>query len=144
MMRFFILILFMTNIYFSPIFKREVDAVEEWLRSNYTFHLMRDNTYHGSIILAGTFHLRKVYYLLPSIERSRRRDFQTDNDVTRCLIYSRKGMWGAKVHQRRDLVEGLMRALIQSSQNQDRGQDQSSLANIVWPAAKFDVVYMSS
>ncbi len=37
----------------SIIWRREVDAVEEWLRSKYTFHLMRDSTAHGSIILAG-------------------------------------------------------------------------------------------
>jgi len=37
----------------SIIFRREVDAVEEWLKSNYTFHLMRDHRGHGSIILAG-------------------------------------------------------------------------------------------
>ena len=37
----------------SIIFPREVDAVREWLPSNYTFHLMRDHKGHGSIILAG-------------------------------------------------------------------------------------------
>ena len=42
----------------SLIFKREVDAVNEWLQSNYTFHLMRDNTYHGSLILAGNSNIR--------------------------------------------------------------------------------------
>jgi hypothetical protein len=39
----------------SIIWPREVDAVAEWLKSNYTFHVMRDHTYHGSIILAGIF-----------------------------------------------------------------------------------------
>lgn len=39
----------------SLIFQREVDAVEQWLASNYTFHLMRDHRGHGSIILAGEF-----------------------------------------------------------------------------------------
>ena len=39
----------------SIIFRREVDAVEDWLKSNYTFHLMRDHRGHGSIILAGYF-----------------------------------------------------------------------------------------
>lgn len=37
----------------SLIFQREVDAVRQWLPSNYTFHLMRDHKGHGSIILAG-------------------------------------------------------------------------------------------
>ena len=37
----------------SLIFQREVDAVRQWLPTNYTFHLMRDHKGHGSIILAG-------------------------------------------------------------------------------------------
>ena len=37
----------------SFIYPREVDAVNEWLQSNYTFHLMRDHPMHRSIILAG-------------------------------------------------------------------------------------------
>ena len=86
----------------SIIWRREVDAVHQWLQSNYTFHLMRDHTFHGSIILAG--------------------------------------MWGAKLHQRRDLIEGLMRALVLAGQDQSGSQDQASLDRIVWPAAKFDVV----
>ncbi len=39
----------------SIIWPREVDAVAEWLKSNYTFHVMRDHKFHGSIILAGKF-----------------------------------------------------------------------------------------
>jgi hypothetical protein len=50
------------------------------------------------------------------------------------------GMWGAKIWQRRDLVEGLMRALVVSGQQQIKSQDQISLADIVWPIAKYDVV----
>lgn len=50
------------------------------------------------------------------------------------------GMWGAKLSQRRDLIEGLMRALVLAGQNQIGWQDQASLDTIVWPAAKYDVV----
>ena len=49
-------------------------------------------------------------------------------------------MWGAKMWQRRDLLEGLMRALVVSGQQQLRSQDQYSLADIVWPIANYDVV----
>ena len=49
-------------------------------------------------------------------------------------------MWGAKVHQRRDLIEGLTRALVLTGQDQASGKDQGSVASIVWPVAKFDVV----
>lgn len=37
----------------SIIWRREVDAVKEWLSSNYTFHLMRDQPEHFVIMLAG-------------------------------------------------------------------------------------------
>jgi hypothetical protein len=37
----------------SLIIPREVDAVHQWLRSNYTFHLMRDHPAHLGIMLAG-------------------------------------------------------------------------------------------
>lgn len=86
----------------SLIWRKEVDAVEEWLRSNYTFHVMRDHTNHQSAILAG--------------------------------------MWGAKIWQRRDLIEGLMRALIVSGQQQIEFQDQLSLADIVRPIAIYDAL----
>lgn len=52
-------------------------------------------------------------------------------------------MFGIKVHQRRDLIEGLARALMVSGQNQDSVQDQASLDQIVWPTAKYDVVRLS-
>ena len=50
------------------------------------------------------------------------------------------GMFGIKVQQRRDLVQGLARALILSGQNSIGHQDQASLDQILWPVAKFDVV----
>ena len=50
-------------------------------------------------------------------------------------------MWGAKLFQRRDLIEGLMRALMLPGQNQIGYQDQASLDKILWPVAKLDVVY---
>jgi hypothetical protein len=49
-------------------------------------------------------------------------------------------MWGVKVHQRRDLIEGLARALIVEGQDQYGSRDQASLHKILWPVAKFDVV----
>lgn len=49
-------------------------------------------------------------------------------------------MFGVKVKQRRDLLQGLARAMILSGQNSVGHQDQASLDQILWPAAKFDVV----
>ncbi len=39
----------------SLILQREVDAVEEWLHSNYTFHIMRDHINHHETFMAGMF-----------------------------------------------------------------------------------------
>ena len=50
------------------------------------------------------------------------------------------GMFGVKLHERRDLIEGLARALILSGQNRVGHQDQASLDRILWPVAKYDVV----
>ncbi|XP_059352878.1 uncharacterized protein LOC130688600 [Daphnia carinata] len=86
----------------SMIWQREVDAVEQWLRSNYTFHLMRDHQSHTVTMLAG--------------------------------------MWGAKMFQRRDLIEGLMRAIIRTGQDQIKNTDQVLLNATVWPTAQYDVM----
>ena len=37
----------------SDIIDREIDAVNQWLQSNYTFHVMRDHPSHGGFMLAG-------------------------------------------------------------------------------------------
>jgi hypothetical protein len=36
------------------IWQRELDAVDQWLESNFTFHLMRDHVFHSATILAGS------------------------------------------------------------------------------------------
>jgi hypothetical protein len=111
----------------SIIWPREVDAVAEWLKSNYTFHVMRDHKFHGSIILAGMkSQLIQMIFFVSNIPID--------------LMFHVAGMWGAKLIQRRDLIEGLMRALVLAGQNQIGWQDQASLDTIVWPAAKYDVV----
>ncbi|XP_046636974.1 uncharacterized protein LOC124315376 [Daphnia pulicaria] len=86
----------------SVIWQREVDAVDQWLKSNFTFHLMRDHKFHSATILAG--------------------------------------MWGVKLDQRRDLVQGLTRAMILAGQNQQKSTDQDLLDKIFWPSAQYDVM----
>jgi len=49
-------------------------------------------------------------------------------------------MWGVKLHQHRDLNEGLSRAMILSGQDQMKSTDQTLLDKIVWPSAQYDVV----
>ena len=39
--------------HFPHVLQRERDAVNEWLESNKTFHVMRDHPWQGSEILAG-------------------------------------------------------------------------------------------
>lgn len=53
-------------------------------------------------------------------------------------------MWGAKLHKRRDLIQGVTRALIQAGQDTKFATDQWTLDNILWPTAKYDVVYKDS
>ncbi len=52
-------------------------------------------------------------------------------------------MFGVKVYQRRDLVEGLTRVLINFGQNQKYDTDQILLSKIFWPSVKHDVVNMN-
>ncbi len=49
-------------------------------------------------------------------------------------------MWGAKLNQSRNTIQGMMKALIDEGQEQSKGRDQDSLKKIVWPIAKTDVV----
>jgi hypothetical protein len=49
-------------------------------------------------------------------------------------------MWGVKLHQHRELVEGLTRAMIMAGQNEEKYTDQTLLDKIVWPSAQYDVV----
>ena len=49
-------------------------------------------------------------------------------------------MWGAKVNQSRNLIEGTAKAIISAGQDEISFRDQRTLDDILWPAAKFDVV----
>ena len=49
-------------------------------------------------------------------------------------------MWGAKVNQSRNIIEGAARSMILAGQDDVRIRDQATLADILWPAAKFDIV----
>lgn len=44
------------------------------------------------------------------------------------------------MYQRRDLIEGMMRAAIRAGQNHIKNTDQIVLNHIVWPSAQYDVV----
>ena len=107
----------------SLIWPREVDAVDEWLSTNYTFHVMRDHKVQISIMLAGTSQLGEITNIMIS--------FKISDDT---------GMWGAKIHLHRDTMKELIKALVMSGQNQIKWQDQISLESVVWPVAKNDVV----
>ncbi len=54
--------------------------------------------------------------------------------------FARTGMWGVKLHQHRELVEGLTRAMIMAGQDEEKYTDQTLLDKIVWPSAQYDVV----
>lgn len=56
------------------------------------------------------------------------------------MLNVHSGLFGAKVSQRRDLIEGLTLALINYGQNQKYETDQTLLSKILWPTVKHDVV----
>ena len=43
----------------ATILEREVSAVQEWKKTNYTFHIMRDNPAHGAPLLGGMFGIQQ-------------------------------------------------------------------------------------
>ena len=51
-----------------------------------------------------------------------------------------KGLFGVKLNQRRDLISGLTRVLINYGQNQRYDTDQNLLSKIFWTSVKHDVV----
>lgn len=52
-------------------------------------------------------------------------------------------MWGVKLDRRRDLIQGLTRAIVRYGQGQtiEGPADQTVLNEIIWPVAQYDVVY---
>ncbi|GAB6029477.1 hypothetical protein CHUAL_005231 [Chamberlinius hualienensis] len=44
----------------SPVYEREIDAVNDWLSTNATFHIMRDNPAHVTYILGGMWGARNT------------------------------------------------------------------------------------
>lgn len=49
--------------------QREVDAVKEWEKSNYTFHFMRDHPHHRFLVMAGMWGMKKINFnMLNEIE----------------------------------------------------------------------------
>ena len=71
---------------------REKFAVDEWIKSNKLFHIMRDHPYHGTEILGGMWGARKpilqdIKHLMNIYEKS---DFyQVDQNFLREIIYPR-------------------------------------------------------
>lgn len=51
---------FMSRDIDSDIIDREVSAVQQWLNSNWTFHVMRDHPSHGGFMLAGLWGAKNV------------------------------------------------------------------------------------
>lgn len=62
----------------SRICDRELRAVDEWLHSNYQYHVMRDHNFHGRPILAGLWGIKRgAYHSMRNIpyEISQNEDF---------------------------------------------------------------------
>ena len=75
----------------SRISSRETSAVNEWLKSNKLFHIMRDHPYHTVPILAGMFGTKKITNI-PSWKilmdkATQHNTYQYDQDFLRNFIY---------------------------------------------------------
>lgn len=74
----------------SRITPREVAAVDEWLKSNAMFHIMRDHPHHATEILGGMWGVRAPLLrdMKPLIENYVKGDFwQVDQNFLRQVIY---------------------------------------------------------
>lgn len=74
----------------SRLSTREKTAVDEWLKSNNVFHIMRDHPYHRTEILGGMFGMKKnaVPNLQELINEYNKGDFwQVDQNFLREKIY---------------------------------------------------------
>lgn len=57
----------------SPVYQREVDAVSDWLATNKTFHIMRDNPAHVTHILGGMWGARNTNDNLKEMQEMRQK-----------------------------------------------------------------------
>lgn len=64
----------------ASILPREVEAVKEWILSNYSVHVMRDHPDHGTDILGGMFGLRQS---TPQQKEQNSKDFDAMVDLLR-------------------------------------------------------------
>lgn len=73
----------------SRLSKREKAAVDEWLTSPKTFHIMRDHPWHGSPILGGMWGVKTpCQFVVDQMEKWQPQDrYQTDQDFLTAAIY---------------------------------------------------------
>ena len=74
----------------SRLLPRERAAVDEWLESNKSFHIMRDHPWHGTPILGGMWGARRAAsrIIAPLIDRWDKQDqVQTDQEFLRDWIF---------------------------------------------------------
>ena len=108
----------------SEINSRELAAVQQWIQSNRTFHVMRDHQHHCDPrykILGGNW-----------IEIS------TFNLIS--ILGSLAGLFGIKIHQQRDLIRDLTTIFISRSSKEAWGEDQKLLTEIFLPVVRRDAV----
>lgn len=76
----------------SRLNKREKEAVDEWLKSDKTFHIMRDHPYHGTEILGGMWGAKRgcIADIGTLIDNYVKGDFwQVDQNFLRDIIYNK-------------------------------------------------------
>jgi len=67
---------------------REKEAVEEWLASERSWHIMRDHPWHGALMLGGMWGVKGCPAMTDWISAWNAEDrYQTDQDFLRSMVY---------------------------------------------------------
>lgn len=96
----------------TQILPREVAAVNRWLQMNSTFHIIRDHPLHDSQILGGIIGGFSSIIL------------DVFNSHFMVLIFNLRGLWGAKLNQRRDEINRAITKLLSRRPRNGKGMDQ--------------------
>lgn len=115
--------MFMSRDSDSQLLPREQTAVDEWLTSNQTYHIMRDHPYHCVPMLGGNNNIKKLI-------------------MRKLKSFSKRmaGMWGVKLHEDRANIVGAVANILQGIHNMTYGFDQTLLEREIWPLAQKSMV----
>jgi len=140
----------------ATILEREVAAVQEWKKTNYTFHIMRDNPAHGAPLLGvNSINILRTNFLYERRflrTRNYRKDAKTKSSYKKCMLktlmkLTAGGMFGIQQHtndSKQMRKAEFIRMLQEFGSGWSKGNDQTALAVVLMaPASEDSVVHDS-